>query len=241
MTRTDIYVLFAAIGLVGLGLLAIVPVFVRLLADGLHRASRGPVGVLTAGQRTLVELPSGNAEAGLATIRALPGVRDVVAMRSLRGSFGGAPAAPAEPAEFGIVALVGTCAEVQRIERDLRSCVAGQPMLLAPWYAPPGAREFTLTAAPPHGEAPPEGDAPPGRFLTMDIPAAEAGDDSPSTTSLGPLQEVSVLLPPDLPGLAPVLENAAWYAGVRADPGRELVGQLDAAGFTRLPWPDLAT
>jgi len=55
------------------------------------------------------------------------------------------------------------------------------------------------------------------------------------------LQEVSVLLPPDLPGLAPVLEDAAWHAGVRAGPGRELVDQLDAAGLTGLTWPDLAT
>ena len=50
-----------------------------------------------------------------------------------------------------------------------------------------------------------------------------------------------MLLPPDLPGLAPVLEDAAWHAGVRAGPGRELVDQLDAAGFTGLTWPDLAT
>ena len=57
VSESDVVLLFAGIGLTGLGMVLVVPVFVRLLADVLHRASRGPVTLIAA--RRLQAQPAG--------------------------------------------------------------------------------------------------------------------------------------------------------------------------------------
>lgn len=56
-TSIDVALAFAGIGLTGIGVVIVVPVFVRLLADLLHRFSPGPATLIAA--RRLQAQPAG--------------------------------------------------------------------------------------------------------------------------------------------------------------------------------------
>ncbi|WP_205857684.1 FtsX-like permease family protein, partial [Phytoactinopolyspora endophytica] len=57
VSSTEVAIVFAGLGLVGIGIVMIVPVFVRLLADLLSRVATGPTATLTA--RRLQAQPAG--------------------------------------------------------------------------------------------------------------------------------------------------------------------------------------
>lgn len=282
----DITVLFAAIAITGLGLLIVVPVFVRLLADGLLRVSRGPVSLVTArrlqaqpagvtrvisalmiglflvvgargvvgafestpqylaaaddievGQRGLVPTTARKLDRTMTRLASADGVRDAVALPMLTGWQGSSGRRPhGRSGEMRVTAVVATCADFERFATQVTNCVDGEPMLLTSWWMSGDVGRVTLS-----GRA--AGERIGGRSVTLEVPtkqmAGPAGD-SEMQLWIRPLY-ADLLLPPDTPGIAPMLADTDHAVVILAGPGRDLDQQLGEVGLFSETLPDVAT
>ncbi|MEX0429258.1 FtsX-like permease family protein [Nocardioides sp. DS6] len=245
--------MFAGIALLGVGILLIVPVFVRLFAALLVRLTHGPavrlaarrlqaqpagvariVAVLMLGlfmatgaryvvvawedqnyyryaedqlhHRQLVSFSTtlAKADAAEARARSLPGVRAVVALPQLHS-------------RSGYAAIVASCSDLARIEVSVGTCHDGDAYVLDPWSTlpkrwPVGHGAHRRTIATPVEASPPSNGATVGTGL------------------LGPLDQVSLVLPPSLVGALP--PSTEVHVAVTAAPGRHLASELAAVGLS---------
>lgn len=275
----EVAVFFVGTVLTGLGLVLVVPVFSRLVADLLAAVARGPVLLVAA--RRLQSQPAGvtrvvaslmiglylvvGARAVLAAFESTPqyvgaveqlterqwvvtstsakradgvtdrvqrveGVTDVVELPVLTG-WQGAVFHRRHGADVPVV--VASCAELARAAPDLRGCVEGEPLWLAPWPEGP-PQEVSVTAVRNPARHP-------GEQLTfaVDAPVAHASSPRVGERAAAPLQG-SLVVPPDLPGLAPYVDKARRDLVVVAEPGRGLMDALsDQAGVAAFYAPGI--
>ena len=271
MTSTEVALALGGIAVTGLGVVIVVPVFVRLLADLLHRHAPGPAGLIAARRlqaqpaavvrvvavlmiglflvmgarcvvvafertpqyeatarslevRQLVILSAGpgRAERVAERARRVDGVRSVVILPTLSGNLG----ERLRRDELGTeTAIVATCADLERMEPGLTGCVDGQ--VLGNWAlygGDPGARSpitVTTQRGGPGGLA----DRP-----TLNISSPEASVRVPGGREAGSYTaQFSVILPPDHPGVRPLLAGAQRQIAVVGAPGRGLGDRLFAA------------
>ncbi len=268
LSDREIVVLFAGVGVTGIGLLLVVPVFVRLLADGLLRVARGPATVIAArrlqaqpaavtrvvsalmiglflvvGARAVVAAFEGtsqylaaeqqvttqqwavvvaDAEAAQEQARIAArtvGVRDVVPLPWLVAQDG-PRYRPGRGANDEV--YVGTCSDLAHVMPEATGCVDGEPL----WLYPFGERRMPsrITVAPGDDDERRNGRGP---QLTLQPGTRVAGGVGGEV--FGPVGG-GLLLPPDTPGLAPVLDDAQRHIVVIARPGRDLADNLSTSG-----------
>jgi hypothetical protein len=177
-------------------------------------------------------IPSaGSEDDDVALARSVPGVRDAVGLPWL-GAQQGTRFRPGRGLRWEVT--VGTCRDLGRLAPELRGCVDGEALWLDPFgQAPPGR----VTIAPSSDD---EGLRGRGATLTLrpgTRVARFSGTESQREATLGPVPH-GLWLPPDTPGLEPVLADAQANLFVIAGPGRWLVDRLDAAGFSVNSSPD---
>lgn len=282
----DITVLMAAIAITGLGLLIVVPVFVRLLADGLLRASRGPVGLVTArrlqaqpagvtrvisalmiglflvvgargvvvawettpqylsaaddievGQRGELTTTARKLDRTMDRLARVEGVRDAVVLPVLSGWEGASARRPhGEAGQMQVTAAVASCADFERFATQVTNCVDGEPMLLTSWWMSGDVERVTLSARA-------GGERIHDQSVTLDVPtkqmAGPAGDQE-SQLWIRPLY-ADLLLPPDTPGISPMLADTDRTVIVLGGPGRDLDQQLSEVGLFSSEATDVAT
>lgn len=265
---TDVYwVLFVGVPLLGIGLLLVVPMLVRLLADALLRSSTGPVAMIAA--RRMQAQPAGVSRvvSGL-----LIGLFVVTGARGVVAAFeSGTAQATRQLTEQQRVELGATIKNETTVTARAER-VRGARQVVALPYLATSCRRFgcmdaiVATCAQLHVVAPglhgcvdntpmwlDRSDEPSSSTLRWHgdqegkpTPAVVASTSVPTTqvtgdpeTELAPIS-ASVLLPPALVDLAGLPPNAHVDVLVLGPPGRTLANHLSGAGLPVVSSADFA-
>lgn len=269
ITGPVLVALFAGVGLLALGLVLVVPVLVRLLADLVLRVSPGPSGVIAArrlqaqpvgitrvvaglliglflvtgarsvvvafegtpqyqqaerqvtdGQRVAVTVPPGKTDRAVRRAREIEGVRRVVALPRVDvGCTGGRGVC--------LQGIVATCAQLELVVPAVTGCRDGEvtwlidePDLLGDQAAAGGLTWRARREDPARRREAPT--------FHSRVPVGGIGADIWS--AMQPV-DATVLVPPSLPGVAQVVRSSPTELLVLADPGRDLLDRLQAAGL----------
>lgn len=264
ISQTDVVVLFGSIILIGFGVVVVVPVLVRLLADALLRGGRGPAALIAA--RRLQAQPAG-VNRLVATL--LIGLFLVVGARSVVTAFESTPQYQtahvaitqeqrstvwAPPGQVDQVSrrinsvdgirtvnalpiLHGKCGRGRFNTCDVVVATCGQLEKVAPQTA--GCVDGRIQVLHQTFE-------PGGTFTVTPLNGSVAGKDrlrfERPTDRLGVALDTgidaSILMPPDTPGIASLVAQSGHQIVVTSDPGRDLAHQLEAANVHARTRPD---
>jgi putative ABC transport system permease protein len=278
VTTPVVVALFGGVSLLGLGLILLVPTFVRLLADAILRLTQRPTLTIAArrlqaqpagvsrvisglllglflvvgarsvvvafedtpqyrsasdqirhGQRVVISVDSAHIDQVSRQAAGVLGVRRVTPFPMLGTSCTGTGPC--------VSAVVGTCQQLHDIAPQIAGCVEGQPFAISPSWD----TEHPPTLVPPlhalHQGVPIRGL--PG-LDGVAIPTRTAAVTAATDVGLSPIDPMggNLLLPPNTPGLAPLLRVTDRSIFVQGPPGRTLTDQLDRIGGGSISVPD---
>jgi hypothetical protein len=260
--------LFTGISLLGIGLILLVPVFVRLLADLTLRTTRRPT--LTVAARRLQAQPAGVSRAisglliglflvvgaravvvafestpqyqqaaaqlterTLATfqsspreatrtmgeLESVPGVHQVIDFPRLATRCGAR-------ASVCLSAVVASCRQLERVVRDLQGCRDDVPTTTTSYVRIGHGRSapllFPMSGI---GDVRKHFDGQPVRLTDAEGPLHSGLEERWDGGALGPLY-ADVVVPPDTPGVAALVNQTQHVVLVAGDPGRALANRL---------------
>lgn len=270
LSRWEIRAIVAGIALLAIGMLLVVPVFVRLVAGLVLRVGNGPL-VTLVGRR----LQTQPASATRVISALMIGLFVIVAARAVLSAFLATPqyisaadfverdqtaettvaaaeVGAARDAIAGIVGvdrvasfpvlyaqpigsahdegdtatvLVATCSELAGPGQALKGCRDGAVNLVGePWFYNPDLEEAQVQRL--------DSWAPRGKPILLSMRGAATIDPASFDHLVGALQNTpAIIVPPDTPGIADLLDRTDHLVVAHAGPGRFLYDRMHAAGF----------
>lgn len=279
LERWEVVASIGGIGLLGVGMLLIVPIVVSLIAEGVLRIGRGPLSTLVGrrlqtqpagatrviaalmmglfivvaargvlvvflatdqyvaaadhverAQTTAVPTPVGAVSRTVNDLRSIDGVQAVTAVPILEGE-----PRRAGPGMDSVMVVVARCTDLTATGAWLTGCTADGPSVVwNRWNAAtlPDVKAMRVRSS--------SGNEGRGRAVEVSLRQTSVIAPGALEREAGALAASAVVvLPPDTPGIGPLLKTTERLVIARAGPGRDLYDRVSAAGFTNDTTVDL--